>query len=138
MPSAAGQGEGPAAARSAGSFEAIVSVDAYQYVVAPEPDPHGRRDRRGRRLAAGRRDWLLWNEVCAEESPSAFMAGPARDSVELLNADRGRLPGFARVVGRRIQGLSWGRKCLAVRPRRACLRGRTAVLGAQPSLTPNF
>ncbi len=29
------------------------------------------------------------------------MAGLARDSVELLRADRGRLLGFARVVGRR-------------------------------------
>ncbi|MER6979486.1 SAM-dependent methyltransferase [Streptomyces carpinensis] len=49
----------------------------------------------------GWRDWLRWSEVCAEQSPSEFMAGMARDSVELLNADRGRLLGFARVVGRR-------------------------------------
>ncbi|MGW0085114.1 methyltransferase domain-containing protein [Streptomyces sp. NPDC003393] len=52
-------------------------------------------------LEEGWRDWLRWSEVCAEESPSEFMAGMARDSVELLNADRGRLLGFARVVGRR-------------------------------------
>ncbi|MFI2413328.1 SAM-dependent methyltransferase [Streptomyces sp. NPDC018947] len=49
----------------------------------------------------GWRDWLRWSEVCAEESPSAFMAGMARDSVELLRADEGRALGFARVVGRR-------------------------------------
>ncbi|WP_316741187.1 methyltransferase domain-containing protein [Streptomyces sp. MK7] len=52
-------------------------------------------------LEDGWRDWLRWSEVCAEQSPSEFMAGMARDSVELLNADRGRLLGFARVVGRR-------------------------------------
>ncbi|MEU0599207.1 methyltransferase domain-containing protein [Streptomyces sp. NPDC006393] len=52
-------------------------------------------------LEDGWRDWLRWSEICAEESPSDFMAGMARDSVELLNADRGRLLGFARVVGRR-------------------------------------
>lgn len=52
-------------------------------------------------LEDGWRDWLLWSEVCAEESPSEFMAGLARDSVELLRADQGRLLGFARVVGRR-------------------------------------
>ncbi|GHF10089.1 SAM-dependent methyltransferase [Streptomyces spiralis] len=52
-------------------------------------------------LEDGWRDWLRWSEICAEESPSEFMAGMARDSVELLNADRERLLGFARVVGRR-------------------------------------
>ncbi|MFG2353555.1 methyltransferase domain-containing protein [Streptomyces sp. NPDC048521] len=52
-------------------------------------------------LRDGWRDWLLWSEVCAEESPSAFMAGLARQSVELLTADQGRALGFARVVGRR-------------------------------------
>ncbi|WP_051844794.1 SAM-dependent methyltransferase [Streptomyces sp. NRRL S-813] len=52
-------------------------------------------------LEDGRRDWLRWSEICAEESPSEFMAGMARDSVELLNADRERLLGFARGVGRR-------------------------------------
>ncbi|MFF4401562.1 SAM-dependent methyltransferase [Streptomyces sp. NPDC001480] len=54
-------------------------------------------------LQDGWRDWLLWSEVCAEESPSEFMAGMARDSVELLRADGGRVLGFARVVGRRRQ-----------------------------------
>ncbi|MFG3157691.1 SAM-dependent methyltransferase [Streptomyces sp. NPDC048219] len=49
----------------------------------------------------GCRDWLRWSEVCAAESPSEFMAGMARDSVELLRADEGRALGFARVVGRR-------------------------------------
>ena len=49
----------------------------------------------------GRRDWPRWSEVCAKESPSEFMAGMARDSVELLRADEGRALGFARIVGRR-------------------------------------
>ncbi|MBA4866934.1 methyltransferase domain-containing protein [Streptomyces sp. PSKA54] len=49
----------------------------------------------------GWRDWLLWSEVCAEESPYEWMARMARESVELLRADEGRALGFARVVGRR-------------------------------------
>ncbi len=49
----------------------------------------------------GWRDWLLWSEVCAEESPSEFTATMARDSVDLLRADAGRSLGFARMVGRR-------------------------------------
>ncbi|GGL96388.1 SAM-dependent methyltransferase [Streptomyces fumigatiscleroticus] len=50
----------------------------------------------------GWRDWLLWSEVCAEESQDEFMAGMARESVALLRADQGRALGFARVVGRRV------------------------------------
>jgi hypothetical protein len=50
----------------------------------------------------GWRDWLLWSEVCAEESPYEWMARMARESVELLRADEGRALGFARVVGRRL------------------------------------
>ncbi|WP_369225761.1 hypothetical protein AB5J52_33175 [Streptomyces sp. R39] len=52
----------------------------------------------------GWRDRLLRSEVCAAESPypeMARMARMARESVELLTADRGRLLGFARIVGRR-------------------------------------
>ncbi|MEV0692357.1 methyltransferase domain-containing protein [Streptomyces sp. NPDC050388] len=49
----------------------------------------------------GWRDWLLWSEVCAEESSSDFMAGMARASAEMVRADRGQTLGFARVVGRR-------------------------------------
>ncbi|MDX3455915.1 methyltransferase domain-containing protein [Streptomyces sp. ME02-8801-2C] len=49
----------------------------------------------------GWRDWLLWSEVCAEASTEEFMAGMARDQVELLRADQGRSLGFVRVVGRR-------------------------------------
>ncbi|WP_234536357.1 hypothetical protein [Streptomyces shenzhenensis] len=49
----------------------------------------------------GWRDRLLWSEVCAAESPYPEMARMARESVELLTADRGRLLGFARIVGRR-------------------------------------
>ncbi|MFG2268062.1 methyltransferase domain-containing protein [Streptomyces sp. NPDC048720] len=143
-----------------GSFDAVVSVDAYQYfgttdlylptvtrllkpggrigIVVPalreeidgtEPPEHLRphwdpgfwafhspewwrrnwtrtgavRVETADWLEDGWRDWLLWSEVCAQESPSEFMAGMARDSVELLRADRGRALGFARVVGRREQ-----------------------------------
>ncbi|MFF6990392.1 methyltransferase domain-containing protein [Streptomyces sp. NPDC010273] len=50
----------------------------------------------------GWKDWLLWSEVCAEESPYAWMADMARDSVDLVKADRGQLLGFTRVVGRRV------------------------------------
>ncbi|MEV6539829.1 methyltransferase domain-containing protein [Streptomyces sp. NPDC051665] len=53
-------------------------------------------------LPDGWRDWLLWSEVCAEESPSEFMAGMARNSAELVNADVEHLLGFTRVVGRRL------------------------------------
>ncbi|MFJ9373648.1 SAM-dependent methyltransferase [Streptomyces sp. NPDC101455] len=53
-------------------------------------------------LPDGWRDWLVWSEVCAEESPSAFMAGMARTSVELVRADVDHLIGFTRVVGRRL------------------------------------
>jgi SAM-dependent methyltransferase len=52
-------------------------------------------------LEDGWRDWLLWSEVCAQESPYEWMARMARESVELLLADEGRTLGFARVVGRR-------------------------------------
>ncbi|WP_324789703.1 SAM-dependent methyltransferase [Streptomyces sp. H51] len=51
-------------------------------------------------LADGWRDWLLWSEVCAQESTDEVMARTARDSVDLLRADAGRLLGFTRVVGR--------------------------------------
>lgn len=50
----------------------------------------------------GWREWLLWSEVCAEESSSDFMADMARASAEMVRADRGRALGFARVVGRRV------------------------------------
>ncbi|WP_217547589.1 cyclopropane-fatty-acyl-phospholipid synthase family protein [Streptomyces sp. GbtcB6] len=141
-----------------GSFDAIVSVDAYQYfgtadlylptltrllkpggrigIVVPavreeldgaEPPEHlkahwdtgfwsfhsvGWWHRHWTRSGAvqvetadwledGWRDWLLWSEVCAAESPYPEMARMARESVELLKADRGQLLGFARIVGRR-------------------------------------
>ncbi|WP_329258066.1 methyltransferase domain-containing protein [Streptomyces sp. NBC_01478] len=53
-------------------------------------------------LPDGWKDWLLWSEVCAEESPYEWMARMARESVELVKADQGQLLGFARVVGRRV------------------------------------
>jgi cyclopropane fatty-acyl-phospholipid synthase-like methyltransferase len=141
-----------------GSFDAIVSIDAYQYfgtndlylptlsrllkpggrigVVVPavreeltgdEPPEHlkpfwdpgfwafhsaGWWRRQWTRSGAvevetaewqpdGWKDWLLWSEVCAEESPYAWMADMARDSVDLMHADEGRTLGFARLVGRR-------------------------------------
>lgn len=52
-------------------------------------------------LEDGWRDWQLWSEVCAEESPYEWMARMARGSVELIEADRGRALGFVRIVGRR-------------------------------------
>ncbi|MEU5318232.1 methyltransferase domain-containing protein [Streptomyces sp. NPDC021056] len=52
-------------------------------------------------LEDGWRDWLLWSEVCAEESSSEFMADMARWSVDLMHADVEHVLGFARVVGRR-------------------------------------
>ncbi|KOG34693.1 SAM-dependent methyltransferase [Streptomyces resistomycificus] len=141
-----------------GSFDAIVSVDAYQYfgtddlylptltrllkpggrigVVVPalreepegsEPPEHlkpfwdpgfwafhtpGWWRRHWTRSGAveveaadwledGWKDWLLWSEVCAEESPYPWMADMARESVDLIHADEGRALGFARVVGHR-------------------------------------
>ncbi|MFC8147824.1 SAM-dependent methyltransferase [Streptomyces paradoxus] len=53
-------------------------------------------------LDDGWRDWLLWSEVCAEESQNDFMAEMARWSVELMHADVEHVLGFARVVGRRV------------------------------------
>jgi hypothetical protein len=53
-------------------------------------------------LPDGRRDRLLWSEVCAPESPSGFMADMARRSVELMHADVEHVLGFTRVVGRRL------------------------------------
>ncbi|MEV8538258.1 methyltransferase domain-containing protein [Streptomyces sp. NPDC051572] len=53
-------------------------------------------------LPDGWRDWLLWSEVCAQESPSEFMADMARKSVELVHADVEHLIGFTRIVGRRL------------------------------------
>ena len=50
----------------------------------------------------GWKDWLLWSEVCAEESPYAWMADMARESVDLVHADVDHLIGFTRVVGRRL------------------------------------
>ncbi|WP_436842633.1 hypothetical protein [Streptomyces flaveolus] len=67
------------------------------------------------RLQDGRRDWPLWSEAYAEESPSEFTDGLARDSVELLRVGQGRAGGSP----------GCGTPQLAVRPRRASLRGRT-------------
>lgn len=49
----------------------------------------------------GWRDWLLWCEVVAEESPEEFHRTMARRVGEMVRADEGRTLGFVRVVGRR-------------------------------------
>ncbi|MBC2902942.1 SAM-dependent methyltransferase [Streptomyces cupreus] len=141
-----------------GSFNAIVSIDAYQYfgtndlylptltrllkpggrigVVVPalreEPDgieppehlaPWWEHDwwcfhsadwwrRQWTRSGAveveaadwqpdGWRDWLLWCEVIAEESPEEWHRTMARQVAEAVRADEGRALGFVRLVGRR-------------------------------------
>jgi cyclopropane fatty-acyl-phospholipid synthase-like methyltransferase len=50
----------------------------------------------------GWRDWLLWSEVVAEESPDELHVRMARQSAEMLRVDEGRALGFVRLVGRRI------------------------------------
>ncbi|MFJ3308118.1 SAM-dependent methyltransferase [Streptomyces sp. NPDC086549] len=49
----------------------------------------------------GWRDWLLWCDVVAEESPEEFHRTMARRVGEMVRADEGRALGFVRVVGRR-------------------------------------
>ncbi|MFI0512729.1 SAM-dependent methyltransferase [Streptomyces sp. WSLK1-5] len=49
----------------------------------------------------GWKDWLLWCEVIAEESPEEFHRTMARKVGEMVRADEGRTLGFVRVVGRR-------------------------------------
>ncbi|MFG2467551.1 methyltransferase domain-containing protein [Streptomyces canus] len=141
-----------------GSFDAIVSVDAYQYfgtndlylptltrllkpggrigIVVPavreeiegvEPPAHlkqwwqpdfwcfhsadwwRRHWTRGGAVEVetadwqpdGWKDWLLWCDVIAEESPEEFHRTMARDVGEMVRADQGRSLGFVRLVGRR-------------------------------------
>ncbi|MGV9640811.1 SAM-dependent methyltransferase [Streptomyces sp. NPDC003333] len=52
-------------------------------------------------LDDGWRDWLLWCEVVAEESPEEFHRTMARQVAEMVRRDEGRTLGFVRVVGRR-------------------------------------
>ncbi|MGW1955685.1 methyltransferase domain-containing protein [Streptomyces sp. NPDC001920] len=52
-------------------------------------------------LEDGWRDWLLWCEVVAEESPEEFHRTMARRNGDLVRADEGRALGFVRLVGRR-------------------------------------
>jgi cyclopropane fatty-acyl-phospholipid synthase-like methyltransferase len=52
-------------------------------------------------LEDGWRDWLLWNEVCAEVSDSAFVIEGAGREAQMLRLDAGRHLGFARAVARR-------------------------------------
>ncbi|MFD7695925.1 methyltransferase domain-containing protein [Streptomyces sp. NPDC059805] len=53
-------------------------------------------------LDDGWRDWLLWCEVVAEESPEEFHRTMARQVAEMVRRDEGRTLGFVRVVGRRL------------------------------------
>ncbi|MFF7278927.1 SAM-dependent methyltransferase [Streptomyces griseorubiginosus] len=52
-------------------------------------------------LSDGWRDWLLWSQVCAEESPEEFHRETSRRAIDMLRVDEGRHLGFVRVVGRR-------------------------------------
>ncbi|WP_406196901.1 MULTISPECIES: SAM-dependent methyltransferase [unclassified Streptomyces] len=52
-------------------------------------------------LDDGWRDWLLWCEVIAEESPEEWHRTMARRVGEMLRHDEGRALGFVRLVGRR-------------------------------------
>lgn len=52
-------------------------------------------------LEDGWKEWLLWCDVVAEESPEEFHVRMSRENADLLRADRGRTLGFARVVGRK-------------------------------------
>ncbi|MER6348576.1 SAM-dependent methyltransferase [Streptomyces sp. NPDC001595] len=52
-------------------------------------------------LTDGWREWLLWSEVVAEESPDEWHVRMAGQCAEMLRVDQGRSLGFARVVGRR-------------------------------------
>lgn len=52
-------------------------------------------------LDDGWRDWLLWCDVIAEESPEEFHRTMARRVGEMVRLDEGRALGFVRLVGRR-------------------------------------
>ncbi|WP_328356468.1 methyltransferase domain-containing protein [Streptomyces sp. NBC_00445] len=52
-------------------------------------------------LDDGWRDWLLWCDVVAEESPEEFHRTMARRVGETVRVDEGRALGFVRLVGRR-------------------------------------
>ncbi|CAM5415421.1 SAM-dependent methyltransferase [Streptomyces canus] len=49
----------------------------------------------------GWKDWLLWCDVIAEESPQEFHRTMARDVGAMVRADQGQSLGFVRLVGRR-------------------------------------
>ncbi|CAM5727290.1 hypothetical protein SALBM311S_09347 [Streptomyces alboniger] len=53
-------------------------------------------------LPDGWKDWLLWCEVVAEESPEEFHRRMAREVGEMVRVDEGRALGFVRAVGRRL------------------------------------
>ena len=49
----------------------------------------------------GWRHWLVWSEVCARAGVG--LSGAAAREAEMLRVDAGRLLGFVRVVGRRLE-----------------------------------
>lgn len=51
-------------------------------------------------LEDGWRDWMLWNEVCAEVSDRDFVINGASREAQMLRLDAGRHLGFARVIAR--------------------------------------
>jgi hypothetical protein len=52
-------------------------------------------------LVDGWRDWLLWNEVCAEHGERGSVRDGAAREAAALRLDAGATLGFARVIGRR-------------------------------------
>ncbi|HZM82253.1 MAG TPA: methyltransferase domain-containing protein [Candidatus Limnocylindrales bacterium] len=52
-------------------------------------------------LEDGWRDWMLWNEVCAEVSDRDFVIDGAGREAQMLRLDAGRHLGLARVIARR-------------------------------------
>jgi SAM-dependent methyltransferase len=52
-------------------------------------------------LADGWREWLLWNQACAEFGDPESTAGPARHEAETVRDDSGRVLAFTRVVASR-------------------------------------
>lgn len=52
-------------------------------------------------LDEGWRDWLLWSEVCAQESTSDFVRGIVPREAEMVRLDAGRHLGFVRVAAQR-------------------------------------
>jgi hypothetical protein len=52
-------------------------------------------------LEDGWREWLLWDEACAEYGDPEFTAGAARVEADIVREDAGRVLTFTRVVASR-------------------------------------